>query len=170
MPKRQGRDDETTSSWADQTGVGGDPTEGGTESGDPLPSWAHQSIKKLKYGNLLWEYLVLLFAIGKLAAKDLCIIFFYIHLAGGVGDFERYGLHPDQKTDGNFQRHLDKFFWPKERRSEFHGVRIAASEKGKRVSRTLKCRAPHDVFTSEFKAPGPTTAEQIDDIVARPPE
>ena len=76
-------------------------------------------------------------------------------------------MHPDQKTDGNFQRHLNRFWWPKERRSEFHGVRIAASEKGKLVSQTLKCRAPHDVLNSEFIASGPNTAEQVDDIVAR---
>ena len=110
MPTRKGREPETTFSWADQTGVGGDPTEGGTEPGAPLRSWAHQSIEKLRYGNMLWEYLVLLYAIGNLAAKGLCIIFYYIHLAGGVGDFERYGLHPDQKTDGNFQRHLNRFW------------------------------------------------------------
>ena len=97
MPTRKGREPETTFSWADQIGVGGDPTEGGTESGAPLPSWAHQITEKLRYGNMLWEYLVLLYAIGKLAAKDLCIIFYYIHLAGGFAISSVTGCIPTRK-------------------------------------------------------------------------
>ena len=62
MSKRKFREPETAYSWADQTGVGGDPSGSQGGSVGSGPSWAEQSAEKLKYGGLLWQHLVFLFA------------------------------------------------------------------------------------------------------------
>ena len=49
-----------------------------------------------------------MFAKCKITAKEFCIACFHAAMAGTPGhDFGRYGMAPDQSSDGAYQRHLD---------------------------------------------------------------
>ena len=87
----------------------------------PEPSVAHASTwdvdedaepamqAQREAGAALLKHLLSLYALCKLTAKDFAIACHYAASAGVPGaDFTMYAVPPDQASDGNYQRQLDK--------------------------------------------------------------
>ena len=171
--KRRRVGDDTVPSWAYQARrVGGAEAEPHVPSGPrAVPNWADQNIAQIQAAEKLWNFILLLYSMSRIFAKDVCILAHYIDQCGVPGKFADYGLPPDLKETGHYQRHLDRFLLTTNGPRDWHPVEVPTYKKKRRTTRKLWCKAPHDCLNAEYEALNtPTTAEESEKVVSEAKE
>ena len=110
-------------------------------------------------GADLFQHLLSLYALCKLSAKDLCIACHYAALAGVPGgNFSGLALHPNQPSDGNYQRHLDGIL---PHGGPFYFVEAPCCVRGQAVRKPVSIPVvpPHEALAAEAKT-NPDMIEQ----------
>ena len=115
--------------------------------------------------------ILLLFSLSRIFAKDVCILAHYIDQCGVPGKFADYGLPPDLKETGHYQRHLDRFLLTTNGLGDWHLVEVPTYNKKRRTTRKLWCKAPHDCLNAEYESlTTPSTAEEIEKVASEAKE
>ena len=107
--RRRVEGDALLPSWAAQGArrVG----EEGAESGDggaSVPEWADQDARRAEAGTMLYRLVFQLYVFCRMSAKDLAILMYWIHRAGVKGEFQQWGIPPQDFKRGSTNGILDK--------------------------------------------------------------
>ena len=104
-------------------------------------------------GDRLANYILAMYAKGSCSAKASCELSWHAMCAGAQGDLlHRVALRPNQSTDGNFKRHLDKVlsvqFPPL---VDLQEIIVPCWRKGRRASQRMPVAAAYDCLEAELE-------------------
>ena len=117
-----------------------------------------------KAGKHLVNLVLDLVYVGKLSAKDACLLCYWAHRAGATERVGRIGFHPGAQS-GQYQRHLDTVLETK-MRAEWNTVAVPVHHKhdASRQVRQVPVLLPYDEILTEIEA-SPTFAANLRDAV-----
>ena len=125
----------------------------GSESVEAVeaPLWAEQSTAINHAKLMLYQFLMLLYAVCKISARDLCILFYWIEQCGLQGEWDGMGLAPGAQT-GKYQQHLDKLLPNPRRDLPFYKIKTPLNNKdGDRVVVPKRFIPAHSVLEQEMR-------------------
>jgi hypothetical protein len=101
-------------------------------------------------GQELADFLINLKQIGRLSAKDVCMISYYGKLSGLTGPAAEFSFRPDAPT-GHYNRHLNTVMRFNEVLSDSYAMEVPAYNKYdlERTTICMPCLAPHESFADE---------------------
>ena len=92
-----------------------------------------------------------------MTAKDFCIVCYHAKGAGVLGDVRLYGFPPGRKSNGDYQKHLDKVL-PQTPSVPYYLLTVPICRRGGggRTTRTIPVVEVHEALTSELEKNPPT--------------
>eukprot|EP00959_Pyramimonas_sp_CCMP1952_P475424 9504172-Pyramimonas_sp.AAC.1 len=122
--------------------------------------------KKIEAGGQLEEFLLTLFALGKLDCKSLCIICHLCKAAGAAGEgLKKYAVAPGKTSNGAYKKHLDTVLPQCESAPELHVLKVPSWRKNQRSSKAILVAPPHELLNAELEA-----VKESSGIEVKPPD
>ena len=117
----------------------------------------------LEAGQELADFLITLKQIGRLSAKDVCVLCHYATIAGLTGPATEFSFRLDAPT-GHYNRHLNTVLKLNEAMSGSYTVSVPGQDKYElgRVSIPMPCFLPHECLSEEID----NTPEMVDKLRA----
>ena len=114
---------------------------------------------------MLYQFLMLVYAVCKISARDLCILFYWIEQCGLQGEWDGMGLAPGAQT-GKYQQPLDKLLPNPRRDLPFYKIKTPLNNKdGDRVVVPKRFIPAHSVLEQEMRERQPPTADAVQTII-----
>ena len=123
---------------------------GGVDFDDLDDDWANMT--PAGAGQEFVDMLMDLKTLGKLSARDVCVLSFFASKANCVGPASVFAFRPDAPT-GHFQRHIDTIIPPKEVLKGRYTIKAPGHEKHTMTRATLNITVlpPHEVLDEEVR-------------------
>eukprot|EP00969_Alexandrium_andersonii_P035897 1572516-Alexandrium_andersonii.AAC.1 len=89
---------------------------------------------------------------SKIAAKDVCVLSWHAARGGMVGPVRDFGMAPNSKSTGNYQRHLDKLLGFGRADCDFFEVECPGyAKRNERKPMQIPVNLPHEVLEQDLR-------------------